>query len=163
MSRIHFLTICLYFRKCPICFCRDVLSMPCWISDVVALLAQSFNCSHKLTALDHDGHGGLLDNGAYFGEGDKATVIPTTVLLQGIREVQVAIEVHGNPVILINVLETWKKNRFGSRILQQCQQRLRLMSTHVINANWTLGCTCISHTYVHWVHQRLNSLQQPPR
>lgn len=66
-------------------------------------------CHTTPTALDNNSHGSFLGNGAYSGEGDKAAVIRAAVFPQGIGEVQVAVDVHGNPLILLNVLETWKK------------------------------------------------------
>lgn len=63
------------------------------------------NC-HKLTARDRDSHSAFLNDGAYPGEGGVAAVILATVILEGIREVQVAVKAHGDPLILLNVLET---------------------------------------------------------
>lgn len=57
------------------------------------------------TRLHHDGHGGLLNDGAYPGEGGEAAVVPPAVLVHGVREVQVSVEAHGDPLVLLDVLQ----------------------------------------------------------
>lgn len=61
------------------------------------------------TIPDDDGHCGLLHDGAYPGKSREAAVVSAAVLLHGIREIQVPVEAHGNPLILLDVLQTWVK------------------------------------------------------
>lgn len=63
----------------------------------------------KPTAPNCDGHGDLLDDGAKFGESSIAAVVLAAVVLQGVREVQVAVDAHGNPLILLDEMEIWKQ------------------------------------------------------
>lgn len=68
---------------------------------------------HEPTGSDDHSHGGFLDNGPYCCKGSVAAVVLTTVCLYGIREVQVAVIAHGNSLVLLNVLETWKRSDLG--------------------------------------------------
>lgn len=71
--------------------------------------------SCKPTGFHQHGRGRLVDNGAYFGEGREAAVVRPAVVLHGVREVQVAIEARGNPLVLLDVLETWGGGRTQGR------------------------------------------------
>lgn len=57
------------------------------------------------TRADDDGHGVLLDDGADLGEGGEAAVVPPAVLLLSVREIEVAVQAHGDPVVLLDVLQ----------------------------------------------------------
>lgn len=52
-----------------------------------------------------------MDDGAYCGERGKAAVVVATVVRQGMREVQVAVDARGNPLILLDVDETWNQHK----------------------------------------------------
>ena len=64
-----------------------------------------------LTCLNNDRHGCLLNDGAYSGEGSKTTVVSPAVLLYRVGEVQVSIQAHGHPFILLYVLQIWGAER----------------------------------------------------
>lgn len=57
------------------------------------------------TRLHDDGHGVLLNDGAYLGEGGEAAVVPPAVLLHGVGEVEVSVQAHGDPLVLLDVLQ----------------------------------------------------------
>lgn len=57
------------------------------------------------TRADDDGHGALLNDGADLGEGGEAAVVPSAVLLLDVREVEVAVQAHGDAVVLLDVLQ----------------------------------------------------------
>lgn len=59
------------------------------------------------TRLDDDGHGGLLNDGPYPGEGGEAAVVSAAVLLHRVGEVQVAVEAHRHPLVLLYVLKVY--------------------------------------------------------
>lgn len=63
------------------------------------------SCRETPTCLDDDGHGGLLDDGAYPREGGEAAVVPAAVPLHGVGEVEVPVQAHGHPLVLFDVLE----------------------------------------------------------
>lgn len=52
-----------------------------------------------------------MDDGTYCVERGEAAVVVPAVVLQGIREVQVAVDARGDPLILLDVDETWKKHK----------------------------------------------------
>lgn len=61
------------------------------------------SCKH--TAFHHHSRGGFVDDDANLAEGGKAAVVRPAVVLQGVREVQVAIDASGNSLVLLDVLE----------------------------------------------------------
>ena len=68
-------------------------------------------CGDGLTGVHHHGHGGLLDDGSYLGEGGEAAVVRPAVVLHGVSEVQVPVQVHGHPLVLIDLLQAWGRGR----------------------------------------------------
>lgn len=70
----------------------------------------------KPTGFHQHGRGRLVDDGAYFGEGGEAAVVRPAVVLQGVREVQVAVDARGNPLVLLDVLESWRKKTQGHAV-----------------------------------------------
>lgn len=101
--------------------------------------------SIQLTGLDHDGHGRLLDDGANPGEGGKAAVVSPAVLLLGVGEVQVSVQTHGHPLVLLDVLQTWMDAGGGEAaqdkdvVLQCCRagccsSQCRLIGDHDPNS-----------------------------
>lgn len=79
------------------------------VSSLAIFLVKPCSVFCKPTAPDCDGHGDLLDDGAQFGESSVAAVVLAAVVLQGVREVQVAVGAHGNSLILLDELEIWKR------------------------------------------------------
>lgn len=57
------------------------------------------------TCLDDDGHGSLLNDGSYSWKGGEAAVVSPAVFLHSVREVQVSVQAHGHPLILLYVLK----------------------------------------------------------
>ena len=83
--------------------------------------------SFKLTGLDHDGHGCLLDDGAYPGEGGETAVVSPAVLLLGVGEVQVSVQTHGHPLVLLDVLQIWTYAEGGGKPFET-----RIRSYHLV-------------------------------
>lgn len=71
--------------------------------------------SCKPTGFHQHGRGRLVDDGAYFGERCEAAVVRPAVVLHGVREVQVAVEARGNPLVLLDVLEIWGGTEWKER------------------------------------------------
>lgn len=67
--------------------------------------------SCKPTSFHQHGRGRLVDDGANCGERGEAAVVVPAVVLQGVRKVQVAVDARGNPLILLDVDEAWKKHK----------------------------------------------------
>lgn len=78
-----------------------------WFLCVFEPRAQSW----QPTAFHQHGRGRLVDDCAYYVERGKAAVVVAAVVPQGMWEVQVAVDARGNPLILLDVDETWKKHK----------------------------------------------------
>jgi len=65
-------------------------------------------CYYELTWPDHHGHGGLLDDGAYAGEGGEAAVVLAAVVQHGVGDVQVPVQPHGHPRVLLDLVQAYR-------------------------------------------------------
>lgn len=63
------------------------------------------------TWLDIQDHAGFLNDRAYPVKGGKTAVVIVAIFQQCIREVQIPIETHGHPLILLNVSKIWEQYR----------------------------------------------------
>lgn len=63
------------------------------------------------TWLDIQDHAGFLNDCAYPVKGGKTAVVIVAIFQQCIREVQIPIEAHGHPLILLNVSKIWEQYR----------------------------------------------------
>lgn len=82
------------------------------------------------TGGDDDRHGRLLHDGADGGEGGDAAVVPAAVLLHGVGEVEVSVQAHGHPLILLDVLQVCAGARAHTHKKKKNEQIKQLSSTH---------------------------------
>ena len=88
-------------------FCSRIVTLPLSSAEQISLCNVQGRCLiSQPTTLDDHGHGCFLDNGSDGREGGEAAVVFPAVILHGVREVKVAVDAHGNPLILANVLQT---------------------------------------------------------
>lgn len=78
----------------------------------------------KPTGFHQHGRGRLVDDDAYNGEGGEAAVVRPAVVLQGVRDVQVAVDARGNPLVLLDGLESWRKKTQGHAVTGENKESL---------------------------------------